>query len=146
MKVYLDSCCLQRPLDDRNQIRIAVEAEAVLGILKLIEINKIELISSEPLVFEISNIPDKVRRNYGLYILAKSVDFIKINAKIETLAHQLFKNGIDPLDSLHLASAEISNSDYFCTTDDKLLKKAKTLIGMWVKVVDPLQLIKEIEI
>lgn len=146
MKVYLDSCCLQRPLDDRSQIRIAVEAEAVLGILKLIEINKIELISSEPLVFEISNIPDKIRRNYGLYILNKSVGFIKINSKIEKLAHQLMNNGIDPLDSLHLASAEISNSDYFCTTDDKLLKKAKTLKGIWVKAIDPLQLIKEIEI
>ncbi|MFA4922693.1 MAG: PIN domain-containing protein [Ignavibacteriaceae bacterium] len=138
MKVYLDSCCQQRSLDNRNQIRIAVEAEAVLGILKLIEINKIELISSEPLVFDISNIPDKIRRNYGLYILNKSVDFIKINSRIEKLAHQLMNNGIDPLDSLHLASAEISNSDYFCTTDDKLLKKAKTLKGMWVKAIDPL--------
>jgi len=82
MKVYLDTCCLQRPLDDRSHIRIAVEAEAVLGILKLIEINKIELISSEPLVYEISNIPDKIRRNYGLYILNKSVGFIKTNSKI----------------------------------------------------------------
>lgn len=40
MKVYLDSCCLQWPLDDRNQIRIALEAESVLGILKLIEQKK----------------------------------------------------------------------------------------------------------
>jgi predicted nucleic acid-binding protein len=146
MKVYLDSCCLQRPLDDRNQIRIALEAEAVLGILKLIEQKKIELISSEPLLFEISNIPDKIRRNYGLYILNKSVNFIKVNSRIEKLAHWFTINGIDPLDALHLASAELSDSDYFCTTDDKLLKKAKALKKMKIKAIDPISLIKEINL
>jgi len=33
-KVYLDLCSLQRPLDTKTQIRIAMEAEAVLGIIK----------------------------------------------------------------------------------------------------------------
>ncbi len=146
MKIYLDTCCIQRPLDDRSQIRIAIEAEAVLGILKLIEYNKIELISSEPLIFEISNIPDKVRRNYGLFILNKSVNFVRLNFKIEKLAYQFTSSGIDPLDALHLASAEISNSDYFCTTDDKLLKKAKTLKWIQAKVIDPISLIKEIDL
>jgi hypothetical protein len=27
MKIYLDSCSLQRPLDNRNQIRIALECD-----------------------------------------------------------------------------------------------------------------------
>ncbi|HZU35939.1 MAG TPA: hypothetical protein VFA18_08525, partial [Gemmataceae bacterium] len=30
MRIYLDACSLQRPLDDRGQPRIHVEAEAVL--------------------------------------------------------------------------------------------------------------------
>jgi hypothetical protein len=50
MKVYLDNCCLQRPLDDKSQIRIALEAEAVLSILAICESGILELISSEPLV------------------------------------------------------------------------------------------------
>ena len=33
MRIYLDTCSLQRPLDDRHQVRIALEAEAVLAIL-----------------------------------------------------------------------------------------------------------------
>ncbi len=37
MKVYLDTCSIQRPLDDQTQIRIRLEAEAVLGIISLIE-------------------------------------------------------------------------------------------------------------
>lgn len=144
MKIYLDTCCLQRPLDDKNQVRIAVEAEAVLSIIKLVEKNKIELISSEPLLYEISNIPDRIRRNYGLYILNKSFNFIKLNYKIEKLAKEFMKYGIDPLDALHLASAEASLSDFFCTTDDKLLKKTKTIKNLNVKTIDPIDLIKEI--
>ena len=35
MLLYLDMCSLQRPLDDKTQLRIALEAEAVLGILAL---------------------------------------------------------------------------------------------------------------
>lgn len=45
MKVYLDNCALQRPLDDKNQIRIALEAEAILGVFTLCESGKVELIS-----------------------------------------------------------------------------------------------------
>lgn len=31
--VYLDNCALQRPLDDRTQFRVRVEADAVTAVL-----------------------------------------------------------------------------------------------------------------
>ena len=37
MLVYLDMCSIQRPLDDKTQLRILVECEAVLGIIALCE-------------------------------------------------------------------------------------------------------------
>jgi len=37
MKVYLDMCSIQRPLDTKTHARIAVEAEAILGVLTLCE-------------------------------------------------------------------------------------------------------------
>ena len=37
MNVYLDTCSLQRPLDDQTQIRIRLEAEAVLAIIELLK-------------------------------------------------------------------------------------------------------------
>ena len=40
MRLYLDVCCLNRPFNDRTQIRIRLEAEAVLTILTLIEQGK----------------------------------------------------------------------------------------------------------
>ena len=42
MKVYLDNCCLQRPLDDKRQAGVQLEAEAVLAILTLYEAQKIQ--------------------------------------------------------------------------------------------------------
>ncbi|MEK7249996.1 MAG: hypothetical protein AAB209_06175 [Bacteroidota bacterium] len=47
MKVYLDNCSLQRPLDSKTQTRIRLEAEAVLVIIALCDEGRIELISSD---------------------------------------------------------------------------------------------------
>jgi len=52
MKVYLDVCAIQRPLDTPSHLRIAIEAEAVLGMLALCESGKIEIVSSDALVRE----------------------------------------------------------------------------------------------
>ena len=54
------------------------------------------------------------------------------------------KAGIKPMDALHLASASWTNADYFCTCDDKLLKKSKKLKTLATKVVSLLQLIAEV--
>ena len=43
MKIYLDTCSLHRPLDSKTQIRIMLEAEAILGIIGLCETGQIEL-------------------------------------------------------------------------------------------------------
>jgi hypothetical protein len=43
MHIYLDVCSLQRPLDDRSQPRVNVEAEAVLTILRLVENGQVKL-------------------------------------------------------------------------------------------------------
>lgn len=47
--VYLDNCALQRPFDDRTQLRIDVEAEAILGIISLFEAHQLAILSSEAL-------------------------------------------------------------------------------------------------
>jgi predicted nucleic acid-binding protein len=60
-------------------------------------------------------------------------------------AKSFIKIGIKPLDALHLASAEKGKADYFCTCDDKFLKKAKRIPGLAVKVMSPIELIEEIK-
>lgn len=52
--------------------------------------------------------------------------------------------GIKPRDALHLASAVEATADYFCTCDDRFLKRAKTADTLQPKVVFPLELIAEV--
>jgi len=145
MKVYLDTCSLQRPLDSKTQIRIMLESEAVLGIIALCETNQLELVSSEVLLFEVRQNPQIVRREFGLEVLSKATSFVSVSVPIEQRARGLHKLGIKPLDALHLASAEEAQVDYFCTCDDKFLKKAQAISDVKTKVVSPIELIEEIE-
>jgi hypothetical protein len=47
MRLYFDTCSLQRPLDDRIQTRIVLEAEAVLALLAYCERCHADLIVSD---------------------------------------------------------------------------------------------------
>ncbi|MGH9899615.1 MAG: type II toxin-antitoxin system VapC family toxin [Pyrinomonadaceae bacterium] len=145
MKVYLDTCSLQRPLDSRSQIRITLEAEAILGTLLLHEVGQIELISSEALLFEIERNPTMARKEYALEVLKSAESFVAVNDRVENRATELVATGIGPLDALHLACAEEGRADYFCTSDDGFLKKAKARTDLKTKVVSPVELIEEIE-
>ncbi len=145
MKVYLDTCSIQRPLDDQTQIRIRLEAEAVLGVIALIEQGSLELVSSEASLFETRRTADMTRREFALEILAKAAHFVQVDNDVQSRAKDLNAKGMMALDALHLASAESAGADYFCTCDDKLLKKAKRLCATGLKAVSPIELLEEIE-
>lgn len=144
MRIYLDACSLQRPLDDRSQPRINIEAEAILTILHLVQFGELELLSSEALSFEIDRIPNSYRKLQATRMLKPASNVIQLNEAIEARAADFVKAGIKPLDALHLASASWMKADYFCTCDDKLLKKSVKLDKLAAKVVSPLQLVAEV--
>jgi predicted nucleic acid-binding protein len=144
MKVYLDMCSIQRPLDTKSQPRIAVEAEAILGVLTLCEAGQVELMTSDTLVFELERNPHPVRKEYALKVLAKATVFIPTDSQIEERARALQAEGIKPIDALHLASAVIAKAEYFCTCDGRFLRRAKAVDTGQTKVVSPLELITEV--
>lgn len=76
MKIYLDMCSIQRPLDTKTQPRVAVEAEAILAVLTLCEAAQADLMSSDTLFFEVGRNPHPVRKEYALKVLAKATVFI----------------------------------------------------------------------
>ncbi|MFN2132494.1 MAG: type II toxin-antitoxin system VapC family toxin [Anaerolineae bacterium] len=145
MKVYLDTCSLQRPLDSRTQIRIILEAEAVLGLLSFVEAGQIELVSSEALLFETNRNPNLIRRQYALEALSKASTFAVVDKQVVARARALIAESIRPLDALHLACAELAGADYLCTCDDQFLKRARTLETTRLQVISPIELIEEIE-
>jgi predicted nucleic acid-binding protein len=144
MKIYLDMCSIQRPLDTKTHPRIAVEAEAVLGVLTLCETGQVELMTSEALRFELARNPHPVRKTYALDVLAKATVTIETDTQIEEQARTFQTKGIKPLDALHLASAVGGKADYFCTCDDRFLNRAKTVDTGHTKVVSPLELMMEV--
>lgn len=144
MRIYLDMCSLQRPLDTKTQVRVAVEAEAILSIITLWEAGEVELVSSFALVFEAEQIPLAERRAYILEALSKANLSIARSQSIEEQAQRFVEVGIKPLDALHLAAAIAAQADYFCTCDDRFLRRAKEAETGLVKVVSPLELVTEI--
>ncbi len=146
MKIYLDNCALQRPLDDKSQTRIRLEAEAILSILEHCKAGDIDLVSSETLELEIEQNPLDTRREYGESALESAKFYVVVNDDVERRANEFVNLGIKPLDALHLSSAEEADADYFCTCDDRFLRRAKTFSDLKMMVVTPLELIEELNI
>jgi len=144
VRIYLDMCSIQRPLDTRDQVRIAVEAEAILGILALGELEELDLVASDALVFEAEQNPHPARKRYAFEVLAKAKVFVHSGEQVEARARSLLSQGIKPLDALHLASAEAGQADFCCTCDDRFLKRARETAYPPTRVVSPLELIAEI--
>ncbi len=145
LKIYLDSCAVQRPLDTQIQVRIRLEAEAVLGLFAYVEDGRVELISSSVLAFEVSRNPLAERRELAEQLLQRASAIIAMNHKIAERAAVFVDNGIKAADALHLATAESAKVDYFCTCDDRFLQRARRLTDLKIRVVSPLELIEEIE-
>jgi predicted nucleic acid-binding protein len=144
MRIYLDLCSLQRPLDSKTQTRIAVEAEAILNIIDMLESGQIELTSSQALIFEAEQITLPVRKTFVTEILSKATLFIPISSSVEERARIFSNLGIKPLDALHLASSVEAQANYFCTCDDRFLKRAKEADTGITKVVSILEMIMEL--
>lgn len=145
MKIYLDSCAIQRPLDTPSQVRIVLESEAVLGIIAFCDTGQAELLSSEALLYEGEQNSLPIRREHTFAVLSKAKNVINVTEKEKMRAANLMTFGIKPLDALHVALAETGNADYFCTCDDRLLRNAKRVKDLLVKVVNPVDLVQEIE-
>jgi predicted nucleic acid-binding protein len=145
VKIYLDLCAIQRPLDTPNQVRIVLESDAVLGIIGFCDTGQVELLSSEALLYEGEQSSVPVRKEHTSAVLAKAKNVLNITEKEKSRAADIMTFGIKPLDALHIALAESGNADYFCTCDDKLLRNANKITDLAVKVVSPVDLVQEIE-
>ncbi|MDQ3254162.1 MAG: PIN domain-containing protein [Acidobacteriota bacterium] len=145
LKIYLDTCSLQRPFDSKEQVRNALEAEAVLFLISLHDTESINLVSSEALLFENQRVADPARQEFALAVLRQAKIFVQATNAVQSRARNMIASGVMPLDALHLASAQEAQADYFCTCDDKLLKKAKPLCEPSMRVLSPVQLLQEIE-
>ena len=146
MRIYLDTCAIQRPLDDKSQVRIALEAEAVLAVLGSWEAGAVEVVSSDILLHELCRNPHPQRKAFMAEILARTSFTIGLTIEIERRAIELETRGFKGFDALHLAAAESGGVDRFCTCDDRLLKRCAAQSDLTIPVRSPLELAQEMPI
>lgn len=96
-------------------------------------------------MYENEQSPLPTRKEHARAVLAKAKGVVNVTEKEKLRAANLMTFGIKPLDALHMALAEASNADYFCTCDDKILKNAKRVKDFTAKVINPVDLVQEIE-
>ena len=87
ISLYLDYCALQRPFDDRSQLRVATEAEAVLKLIELFEAGDLVLFSSGALLFEVGRITASARHDYCLDLLGRCSEFVEFSDAIRDQAN-----------------------------------------------------------
>ena len=143
-KIYLDTCCLNRPFDDQTQTRIRLETEAVLAIFSQIETDEWNWVGSDVLKDEVEQIPDTQKLSRVNLLLDFIDENIEIGESEIERARNLQKKGFQLFDALHIASAESAKADVFLSTDDRLLKLAKRPSNdLKIRVENPLVWVTE---
>jgi predicted nucleic acid-binding protein len=143
--IYLDYNCFQRSFDDPGQIKIQMEALACEEIFKRAEKKQVKLAWSFmhedenflcPILerkLEVTRLSNLCRircdTNNTIYELAKSY---------QQKAHLSAK------DAVHLSCAVYMKSNFFITCDDALIKRSKRL-NLAIRVMNPVEYIREVE-
>jgi predicted nucleic acid-binding protein len=146
MRIYFDTCSLQRPFDERSQPRITLEAEAMLALLAHCEQGHADLVVSDVVMFECRKNPHPQKRQFVTEIINQAKDRLSLTDAVENRATVFEQSGIKSIDALHLAIAEAGQVDYFCTCDDRFYRRALTLPDLAIQIRLPLELVQEIVI
>lgn len=82
MRIYFDTCTLQRPGDDRSQLRVSLEAEAILSLLAFCEQKRAALVVSDVILFETMNNPNPQRQAFVSEIIQEAAEHLAFSACI----------------------------------------------------------------
>ncbi len=124
--LYLDVCTLCRPFDDQYQLRIRLETDAVLLILRYIEKGLYRATVSPVHMEEVAAIKATEER-LAIEELLRRFDTSNPDFDIgmaRTRVEMLCAAGFGIADAAHVAFAE-QTANFFITCDDKLLKRCK---------------------
>lgn len=145
-RIYLDTCCLNRPFDDQTQQRIRSETSAIVRILVRCTRREWAWISSTHVEGEIGQTPDPVRRTRVQRIAALAHEIVRVNDDTGARALELLSLGFSPADALHVACAEQGGADVLLSTDRSLIQRAnRHARELRVAVQNPLTFVAAME-
>lgn len=105
MLVYFDTCAVQRPLDDLSQLRVRLEADAVVALIELCETGLLQLVASAVHDAENAENPYPDRHAHAADVLSLAARYVPTTSEIVARAAEYERDGIKRLDALDLASA-----------------------------------------
>lgn len=144
IRVYLDTCCLNRPFDDQGQERVRLESEAIIVILQRVARGEWIMIGSGALDDEIAAISDPELRERVQAIADVATNYVLLEV-VRRRGRELQAAGVPGYDSLHLACAEAAGANVLLTTDDAFVRRARRLRHeLSVRVANPLTWLQEI--
>ncbi len=145
MRIYLDACCLNRPLDDQTQVRIRVESEAVLTALDMCAGGMHHWVSSEVVEQEVLRNPHEYKRMMVMELLRFADERVAIADRSAIQAREYAGQGLGFFDALHLAVADAAGCDVLLSTDDEFVRRAGLIDpAVGVRVVNPARWIVEV--
>lgn len=125
MKIYLDTCCVNRLFDLQTQVRVQRETQAMGQILHNFFTQRWDWLSSKILESEVNAISDSGRLSRVKSVMEYVHYTLSVGNTEETRAEQLESLGFKHYDALHIACAESGGADVLLTTDDRMLRLAK---------------------
>ena len=106
-------------------MRIRTETEAILGMLDLVQAGTVTLLRSAAHLIETEQNPYPDRQAHALNVLSLAWQYIPTSVQVAQRTQTYVTAGIGQLDALHLALAVVGEAAYFCTTDDRLLRRGR---------------------
>ena len=143
MRIYLDTCTIQRPLDESREPRVQHEAAAMMELIDRMEAGEVELVRSRVLQVEHVQNGDRGSWLFAERVLSHATEIVEIDRQVEqqTLAYRSL--GVKGMDAVHLACAVHAGVDVLCTCDDRFLRRARRVDTGSTRVLTPLELIQE---
>lgn len=149
LKVYLDTNAYCRPFDDQANSKIRKEAFAVQALLEQIESGKLDLITSDVLLFELNGVKDDNKKIKALTLVQLSSTHIGFSDETRSLAEMIQRRcPVGSMDLLHIASACQGSAHYFITCDDQILHQRQCIEqilarqGYETRIMNPIALNK----
>ena len=118
--IYLDTNVYSRPFDDQTQPDIQEEANAFLEIIRAVKAERLSLLCSDILMFEVYNILSEEKR-------AKVEDYLGLCTEHIDSSEAILRFGkriesccqVRARDALHVASAVLGEARYFLSCDKR---------------------------
>lgn len=145
LKVYLDTCCVNRLFDAQIQARVQRETQAITRILDYFLTRQWYWLGSEILEDEVNANPNPERRAQVRSVMEHIHQTFFAGLEEEVRGETLEVLGFKRYDALHIACAESGGADVLLTTDDRMLNLAKRhRTQLRVRVENPCTWLQEV--